>query len=63
MASRAEIERLAPQLAEKARSMLEAHVHNKTIATLRADGAPRISGIEAKFVGEDLSSGRWGRRR
>jgi hypothetical protein len=53
MASWAEIERAAPQLAEKARELLGAHVH-KTIATLRADGSPRISGIEAKFVGDDL---------
>ena len=33
--------------------MLDAHVH-KTMATLRADGSPRISGIEAKFIDEDL---------
>ncbi len=33
--------------------MLDAHVH-KTIATLRADGSPRISGIEAKFIDGDL---------
>jgi hypothetical protein len=37
---------------------MDAHVH-KTIATLRADGSPRISGIEAKFIsgagiGDDL---------
>jgi hypothetical protein len=48
-----EIESLAPELARHARSLLEAHVH-KTIATLRADGSPRISGIEAKFVDDDL---------
>jgi Pyridoxamine 5'-phosphate oxidase len=40
-------------LARDARGLLEAHVH-KTIATLRADGAPRISGIEAKFIDGDL---------
>jgi hypothetical protein len=33
--------------------LLEAHVH-KTIATIRADGSPRISGIEAKFIDGDL---------
>jgi nitroimidazol reductase NimA-like FMN-containing flavoprotein (pyridoxamine 5'-phosphate oxidase superfamily) len=33
--------------------LLEAHVH-KTIATIRADGSPRISGIEAKFIDDDL---------
>jgi general stress protein 26 len=51
MASWGEIESIAPELARTARAMLEAHVH-KTIATVRADGAPRISGIEAKFIGE-----------
>lgn len=51
MASWGEIEREAPELAREARTLLEAHVH-KTIATLRADGSPRISGIEAKFIKE-----------
>jgi hypothetical protein len=51
MASWGEIERIAPELAADARKLLEAHVH-KTIATLRADGSPRISGIEAKFINE-----------
>jgi hypothetical protein len=48
-----EIESLAPDLARHARGLLEAHVH-KTIATVRADGSPRISGIEAKFIDGDL---------
>jgi hypothetical protein len=48
-----EIEAVAPDLARHARTLLEAHVH-KTIATLRADGSPRISGIEAKFIEGDL---------
>jgi Pyridoxamine 5'-phosphate oxidase len=48
-----EIESLVPDLAPHARGLLEAHVH-KTIATLRADGSPRISGIEAKFIDGDL---------
>jgi len=52
MASWGEIEREAPELAADARKLLEAHVH-KTIATIRADGSPRISGIEAKFIDED----------
>lgn len=38
--------------------MLEAHVH-KTIATLRADGSPRISGIEAKFIGAGIDEDLW----
>jgi hypothetical protein len=53
VASWGEIERVAPDLARLARTLLEAHVH-KTIATLRADGSPRISGIEAKFIDDDL---------
>ncbi|HKZ15824.1 MAG TPA: pyridoxamine 5'-phosphate oxidase family protein [Solirubrobacterales bacterium] len=53
MASWAEIEREAPDLARDARNLLEAHVH-KTMATVRADGSPRISGIEAKFIDGDL---------
>jgi hypothetical protein len=53
VASWGEIERLAPELAREARSLLDAHVH-KTLATLRADGSPRISGLEAKFVDDDL---------
>jgi hypothetical protein len=51
MPSWGEIEREVPDLARDARTLLEAHVH-KTIATLRADGSPRISGIEAKFIDE-----------
>ncbi|HEY2479691.1 MAG TPA: pyridoxamine 5'-phosphate oxidase family protein [Solirubrobacterales bacterium] len=53
VASWGEIERLAPDLARQARGLLDAHVH-KTLATVRADGSPRISGIEAKFIDDDL---------
>ena len=53
MVSWGEIEQIAPELARQARALLDAHVH-KTLATLRADGAPRISGIEAKFIDGDL---------
>jgi general stress protein 26 len=42
-----------PGLAERAKAMLDAHVH-KTIATLRRDGSPRISGTEARFHAGDL---------
>jgi general stress protein 26 len=58
MASWGEIERDAPDLAADARNLLEAHVH-KTIATLRADGSPRISGIEAKFIGAGADADLW----
>lgn len=37
-----------PDLARSARERLDAYPH-KTLATLRADGAPRISGVEAAF--------------
>jgi nitroimidazol reductase NimA-like FMN-containing flavoprotein (pyridoxamine 5'-phosphate oxidase superfamily) len=53
VASWGEIEQVAPDLARLARILLDAHVH-KTLATLRADGSPRISGIEAKFIDGDL---------
>ena len=43
----------APELAAAARKLLEAHTH-LTIATLRKDGAPRISGIECRFIEGDL---------
>lgn len=46
----------APELAARARTHLDAHVH-KTLATLRADGAPRISGTETRWLGEDLYLG------
>jgi len=48
MASWAEVERSAPGLAAAVRERFDAGVH-KTLATLRRDGAPRISGIEARF--------------
>jgi pyridoxamine 5'-phosphate oxidase-like protein len=40
-------------LVRAAHAFLDAHVH-KTIATLRKDGSPRISGIEAFFAQDDL---------
>ena len=43
----------APDFAAKLRRPLDARVH-KTIATLRLDGSPRISGIEAFFAEGDL---------
>ena len=43
-----EIEAEAPELTAVARGFLEAHKH-LTLATLRRDGSPRISGIEILF--------------
>lgn len=43
-----DVEEAAPEFAQRVRELFDAHRH-KTIATLRADGSPRISGIEAVF--------------
>jgi hypothetical protein len=51
-----DVERAVPEFALRVRSLFEAHRH-KTIATLRADGAPRISGIEAVFEDGELVFG------
>src|SRR3977135_3817861 len=53
MATWSEFEAEAPARAAGARDFLDAGKH-KTIATLRADGSPRISGIEADLVNGDL---------
>ena len=53
MPSWAKFEAEAPELAARVRERLEAHGH-KTIATLRRDGSPRISGTEAQFKDGDL---------
>jgi hypothetical protein len=49
----AKFEAEAPELAARVRERLDAHGH-KTIATLRRDGSPRISGTEARFRDGDL---------
>lgn len=49
MAQWSEVEAAAPELADRVRLGFEQGRH-KTIATLRADGSPRISGIECEFV-------------
>ena len=56
MTAWADVERAEPEFARRVRAAFEAHRH-KTIATLRADGSPRISGIEAVFVGGELTFG------
>jgi general stress protein 26 len=53
MATWNDVEAAAPELAAAVRELIEAHTH-LTIATLRKDGAPRISGIEAQFLEGDL---------
>jgi hypothetical protein len=56
MASWRDFENEEPELAARARSLLDAHKH-KTLATLRKDGSPRISAIEAEIVDGELQ---WG---
>lgn len=51
MASWHEVEAEAPELAARVRTLFQARKH-KTMATLRADGSPRISGIETEIDDE-----------
>jgi Pyridoxamine 5'-phosphate oxidase len=51
-----EVQEAAPELAKQVRALFDSHRH-KTIATLRADGSPRISGIECSFEDGDLVFG------
>jgi hypothetical protein len=51
-----DVEQAEPGFADLVRELFEAHRH-KTIATLRADGSPRISGIEAAFEDGELTFG------
>ena len=48
-----DVTRAAPELALAVQRSFDAHIH-KTLATLRADGSPRISGQEASFRDGDL---------
>jgi hypothetical protein len=49
MASWSDVEAQAPALAAAARGFLDAFTH-KTLATVRRDGSPRISGTEVEFA-------------
>jgi hypothetical protein len=53
MSSFSDFEAAAPALAARVRARLDAHVH-KTLATVRADGSPRISGTETQIVEGEL---------
>ncbi len=50
------IEEAEPEFAERVQRLFDAGRH-KTIATLRADGSARISGIECEFADGDLRFG------
>src|SRR5256886_6476025 len=56
MAAWKDVEQAEPEFAERVRRLFDAGRH-KTIATLRADGSPRISGIECEFADGDLRFG------
>ena len=51
-----DVEEAEPEFAQRVLMLFNAHRH-KTIATLRADGSPRISGIEAVFEDGQLVFG------
>jgi Pyridoxamine 5'-phosphate oxidase len=53
MASFSELEKEEPDFAARVKAAFDAHVH-KILATLRADGAPRVSGIETRFTDGEL---------
>ena len=51
-----DVEQAEPDFAARVRRLFNGGRH-KTIATLRADGAPRISGIECEFTDGELTFG------
>jgi Pyridoxamine 5'-phosphate oxidase len=53
MANWSEVQEEAPELAERAWTLFGLDKH-KTLATLRRDGSPRISGTELELVDGDL---------
>ncbi len=59
MARWSDVEAEAPELAVRARRIFDTHT-NKTLATLRRDGSPRVSGIEIMFLdGEMMMGSMW----
>ncbi len=56
VASWAEFEAAAPQFASRVRSLMASRKH-LTMATLRQDGSPRISGTEVEFADGQLQIG------
>ena len=53
MPSWSDFEAAAPELAASVRARLDAHTH-KTLATVRRDGSPRISGTETALIEGEL---------
>src|SRR5215217_1308149 len=56
MPSWSDVEAEIPELSALARHFLDTHLH-KTLATLRRDGSPRISGTEVDFADGELWPG------
>jgi hypothetical protein len=56
MAAWKDVEQAEPEFAARVRRLFDAGRH-KTIATLRAGGSPRISGIECEFADGELRFG------
>ncbi|MFN2555656.1 MAG: pyridoxamine 5'-phosphate oxidase family protein [Nitriliruptorales bacterium] len=56
LASWAEFERAAPELAAAFRSRFEANLHH-VIGTIRADGSPRLSGTEVRIGDGEVTLG------
>jgi len=56
MATWREVETAVPELADAVRACFEATKH-QVVATLRKDGAPRVSGTEVDFSGDELQLG------
>ena len=56
MASWAEFEAAQPEFATRVRKLMRSRKH-LTMATLRRDGSPRISGTEVQFAGDQLQIG------
>jgi len=56
VASWAEFEQAAPEFASRVRALLASRKH-LTMATLRSDGSPRISGIEVELADGQLRIG------
>lgn len=56
MPSWSDLEHAEPAFAERVKRLFDAGRH-KTMATVRADGSPRISGIECEFADGELRFG------
>jgi hypothetical protein len=57
-----EVQQAVPELAAAVQTAFDAHKH-KVLATLRADGSPRLSGNEASFLDGDVWLGMMHRSR